>query len=795
MASALPNFDPFDIHADGAIAQRWRKWIKRLENLFIAADISDEKRQRALLLYYAGEEVSEVFDTLTDTGEDFETAKAKLNAYFDPKKNVEYEIYMFRQAKQDTGENMNSYHSRLRQLAATCEFTDVDKEVKSQIIQSCSSQRLRRKALKDSRMNLQALLDEARALEISETQAKEIESSGCANAVFPQTHSKPPRKKGTCFNCGESWPHDSNTGCPAQSRKCNSCQRNMATTRSLYRYKRLSLGVNAAAEKFQDVIATAIHDIPNVKNISDDIIIYGVNTEGHDKTLHAVLNRLQELNLTLKKEKCKFYMPRIEFFGMVFSSQGMSPDPAKVDAIKNAESPTSASDVRSLLGMTNYVSRFIRDYADIVAPLRDLTHKGVKFEWEDVHQAALERLKSSLTSDEVMAYFDPSKKSVLLVDSSPIGIGAVFTQDGKFISYASKDLSSVERRYSQIEREAWAIAWGCHHFRMYLLGSHFDVITDHKPLVPIFNSPTSQASVRIDNWRLKLQSFDFKVIYSRGDLNPADYISRHLQGGTRCDLIAKSAEQYVNFVVSQAALKALSSQEIIEATTRDATLQTVMRLISTGQWDDVKKEDGDATALQIFANIRSELTSVDGKLILRGRRIVIPDALQRRVVQLAHEGHQGLVKTRSLLRSKVWFPKMDSLTDSMVKQCVPCQIATPKPSREPINMTPLPSGPWEQVSIDFCEVAGHYVLVIIDDYSRFPEVEIVHSTSAKAAIPKLDRIFAAYGVPQVVKSDNRPPFNGHEFAQFAECIGFKHRKVSPLWPEANGEVERFYENV
>ena len=150
MATAIPTFEPFDIHVDGAIAQRWRKWI----NLFIAAAISDKKRQRALLLYYAGEEVSEIFDTLPDTGDDFETAKTKLNAYFDPKKNVEFEIYMFRRAKQGSGETMNSYHSRLRQLAATCEFNDVDKEIKSQIIQSCTSQRLRRKALRDSTMTL-----------------------------------------------------------------------------------------------------------------------------------------------------------------------------------------------------------------------------------------------------------------------------------------------------------------------------------------------------------------------------------------------------------------------------------------------------------------------------------------------------------------------------------------------------------------------------------------------------------------------------------------------------------------
>ena len=203
----------------------------------------------------------------------------------------------------------------------------------------------------------------------------------------------------------------------------------------------------------QDIIEPA--DGPTLW-VSVDVIIYGVNTEEHDKTLHAVLTRFKELNLTLKKEKCQFYMPRIEFFGMVFSADGMSPDPAKVEAIKQAEAPTSVSDVRSLLGMTSYVSRFICDYADIiVAPLCDLTHKGVEFKWEDVHQEALERLRCSFASDEVITYFDPS--SALLVDASPVGLGAVLTQSGKVISYASKALSSVERRHSQIEREALAI--------------------------------------------------------------------------------------------------------------------------------------------------------------------------------------------------------------------------------------------------------------------------------------------------------------------------------------------------
>ena len=128
----------------------------------------------------------------------------------------------------------------------------------------------------------------------------------------------------------------------------------------MFRYKRLIFGINAAAEMFQDVIASAISEIPSGEKVSDDVIIYGVNRKEH-KTLHAVLTRDKKLNLSLRKD--------INFFGLVFSGRGMSPDPAKIEAIQKADPLSSVNDVRSLLGITNYVSRFIRNYTDIVSPL------------------------------------------------------------------------------------------------------------------------------------------------------------------------------------------------------------------------------------------------------------------------------------------------------------------------------------------------------------------------------------------------------------------------------------------
>ena len=120
MATSLPTFPSFDMHSDGAASQRWEQWIGRLENLFVALNITNAERKRALLLHYAGEEVYDVFQTLTNTGNDFATAKAKLTEYFEPKKNVAFSVYSFCQGKQRPDERIDEFIPRMRQMAKKC---------------------------------------------------------------------------------------------------------------------------------------------------------------------------------------------------------------------------------------------------------------------------------------------------------------------------------------------------------------------------------------------------------------------------------------------------------------------------------------------------------------------------------------------------------------------------------------------------------------------------------------------------------------------------------------------------
>ena len=570
----------------------------------------------------------------------------------------------------------------------------------------------------------------------------------------------------------------------------------------LRRYKRLNFGINSAAEIFQNAIRNCIHDIPGSINVSDDILIFGRNQETHDASLSAVLERLKEKGLTLNKNKCAFNKGTLEFFGQIFSAKGTSPDPKKVQDIKLADQPQNPKEVRSLLGLANYCSRYIPGLASITQRLRDLTKTDHEWDWKPTHTDALNQLKDALSEDAVNAYFDIDKDTELIVDASPVGLGAILTQHdkhgrSKVIAYASRALTDVESRYSQTEREALAVTWGCLHFHLYIYGRPFTVTTDHQALVSIFGNPKSKPPLRIERWVLKLQQYEFRIVYKPGQNNPADYMSRHPTSGSQMSTReSKMADEYVNFIITNAIPKAITLEEVEKATLEDTTLQRVMKLTRDGRWPNMQKSDD--SSFRSFFNIRNELTiAPNEKVLMRGTRIVMPTILQDRAVNLAHEGHQGITKTKSLLREKVWFPGIDKMTEAAIKRCVPCQAAIPQTTYEPLKMTPLPETPWCELSTDFYGPlpSGEYLLVIIDDYSRFPVVELVRSTSANTVIPVLDKVLSTFGTPDILKSDNGAPFNSGQFHSYAENMGFKHRKVTPYWPRANGEAERFMKNL
>ena len=503
------------------------------------------------------------------------------------------------------------------------------------------------------------------------------------------------------------------------------------------------------------------------------------------------LTWLSQKGITLNKEKCELNKPILNFYGHVFGEHGLSPSPAKVSDIKNCDPPSNVSELRSLLGMATYCSRFIRGYSTIVHPLRELTKQGVKWTWGTSQQNALDKLKEALASDTCLSYFSPTRSTELYVDASPTGLSGILVQRDRddstyVIGYGSRSLTDPETRYSQTEREALAVLWAAEHFHLYVYGSFFTVITDHKPLVSVFNKPNSRPPIRIERWCLKLQQFNFQVRYEPGSSNPANYMSRH--PAQKNKEIKSEAEDYVCYIAENTVPKSMTLEQIQGETETDPILQKVADLVQKGNWYTVNElEDSES-----FDKVKHELTVTNNsRLVLRGQRIVIPKKLQQQAVDIAHEGHFGTSRTKALLREKVWFPGVDQLVERTIKGCIACQATTPvSKSREPLIMSQMPDQPWTELAADFYGPL-EYLLLVFDEHSRYPIVEIVSSTSAVKVIPVLDKIFSMFGIPKILKTDNGPPWNGTQITQFAQHLGFKHRKITPLWPEANAEAERF----
>ena len=246
----------------------------------------------------------------------------------------------------------------------------------------------------------------------------------------------------------------------------------------------------------------------------------------------------------------------------------------------------------------------------------------------------------------------------------------------------SRTLNAVERRYSQIEREALGILWSIQRFEVYLYGMDFTVYTDSRTLERVFSSSHDTISPRIQKWVLKLQSYTFSVKYKPGSSNPADVLSRPMtreSNDTPRDDITSETEQFISNLTDSCLPIALTKQELQQAAQQDEIFQQVRQCLQTDRW----KKKGN---LKPYFQVRHEL-SVKDDLILKESKLVIPTRLQRHVIDLAHESHRGIKKTKQLYRSKVWFPNIDQKVDDLIESCHTCQMTSSPPRAPPVTMS------------------------------------------------------------------------------------------------------------
>ena len=307
------------------------------------------------------------------------------------------------------------------------------------------------------------------------------------------------------------------------------------TQKGLFRYNRLPFGVHSAPTIFQRAKEGLLRYIPSTVVYIDDILITGETEEEHLHNIDTVMSRLKEEGLTLKKSKCHFLLEKVEYLGHTISEKGLQPTDDKIRAIRDAPVPQNVTQLRSFLGMVNYYGKFLKDVSSKLSPLYRLLHKKSSWKWGSEETRVFDLVKKQLIKAPVLVHYDPTKPISLAADASPYGVGAVLSlvmEDGSEmpIAYASRTLNVVEKRYSQLDKEAAAIMFGVKRFHQYLYGRKFSIVSYHKPLQYLLNenkAVPAMASARLQRWALTLSAYHHTISCRPGEkIANSDGLSR-----------------------------------------------------------------------------------------------------------------------------------------------------------------------------------------------------------------------------------------------------------------------------
>jgi len=560
-----------------------------------------------------------------------------------------------------------------------------------------------------------------------------------------------------------------------------------------FEFLRMPFGLTGAPATFQKLMNCILTGLQGVDCFVylDDIVIYARSLEEHENRLRKVLTVLRANTLKLQTEKCQFLKREIIYLGHKCSEKGVLPDPSKVKCVEDIPPPRNVKELQSVLGFLNYYRKFIKNAAEISLPLNKLLRKEEKFIWTNECQIALDKLKNAVTNPPILQYADFSKPFVLTTDASNEALGAVLSQNhtGKDlpIYYASRVLNDTEKRYSTIEKEMLAIVWAVKIFRCYLLGRHFTIFTDHKPLKGIAN--LKDQDTRLGRFRLKLLEYDFEIRYKTGKSNlNADALSR-----------IKTTNADISVVTRAQAKRAEESSEAEK--TKSATKSK-----KEGGRKEIEKTGNGATQIS-DTNDKSIKPTNDTTEATSGVSedtavfVTNPEDIKR-ILKNFHDsplgGHQGAVKTYFRIRRQFKWTGMQRQIKDYVNACHLCQKnKSSKGSKMPMVITDTPHRPFDKVYMDIVGPLvqsareNKFILTFQDDFSKYlictaiPDAEA--TTVARAFF---NEIISKFNIPKMLVTDNGTNFTSKLFKETCRILGIKKNTTTPYHPQANGSLER-----
>jgi transposase InsO family protein len=553
-----------------------------------------------------------------------------------------------------------------------------------------------------------------------------------------------------------------------------------------YRYERMAFGLSGAPSTFQrvmDAMLVGLRDV-DVLVYLDDLLIFSETIEEHVRRMRLVFDRIRQANFKLNVDKCTFAVPEVAYLGHVVNKNGVAPDPGKVFVIKNFPKPRTVKEVRSFLGLSGYYRAFIQNYAAMSRPLTQLTKKDVPFVWSENQQQSFEKLKAALTSQSVLAHPRFDQPFILSTDASDYAISAILSQlhGGKErpISFASRMLNAAERNYSTTEKELLAVVFGTQIHRCFLYGRKFKIVTDHAALKWLITVKNHQCA-RLTRWVLKLAEYEFSVEHKAGQQHVnADCLSRHIPVAT----VARDRtplDEKLNIE--------LSRENVFTAQQSDGYCKEMRKKMRIG-------EDCEC------------VISKDGLMYVRSdgdrTKLIVPQKLVRQVIEAHHDrvvaGHQGVKRTRDLIKLDYFWPSMNRDIECYVKQCESCaKFKSGRQPTAPLGELPETHFPFELVSIDICgpypetRRGNRYLLTFIDHFSRYPEaIPIPKQDASTVARALVTEIFSRLGCPQTISSDRGTNFMSELFQEMCKLLNIKRINSTAFNPKMQGKVEKFH---
>lgn len=563
----------------------------------------------------------------------------------------------------------------------------------------------------------------------------------------------------------------------------------------IYKYLYLPYGVSTGPGSFQRLMSMKLSHIPNTVVFIDNIYMCGQNLLEMSDILDKVLSVLKDSGLKLKPEKCKFFRKSIEVFGYKIDKEGISIIKENIQPILELPPPENMTMLRSFLGKINYYSRFLKDMATIIAPLYDCT-KNEKFKWNADCQHSFDLIKKKLATAQSVSHYDPTLPLILSCDAASEGISAVLSNRGpdnviKPIAFVSKKLNDREKRYSALDKEAMAIVFGVTKFYNFLYGQQFELETDNTALVRIFGPSKGipkMAAKRLQHYAIFLSAFSYKIRHIPTNKNPADYLSR-MPTKVKQDLdLDKQLGVCVNYIDSSDP-NTIDWEVIQKETKKDKLLSTIIRYSYDG-WPDVKLIE---PQLKPFYIKRNEI-SIDRGCLFWGHRIIIPHSIRKDVLNELHKSHFGSSRMIDMAKSYFWWPKLNEDIIDITRTCINCLSYRNAPPKANLKPWPVPPSAWYRLHADFLgPLFGKMFLIVVDSYSKWPEVFQMANIASTLSIQKFEQIFLSYGFPIHLVTDNGTSFTSHDFQTYCKKRGINHTFTPPHHPATNGAAERFVE--